>query len=383
MQYVERPAKSILNRLKIIDSWFWCRYTLNPYNGCEHACIYCDARSERYYLHPDFEQTIYIKINAPDLLTHHLSHTRSHLPDVVAIGGVCDAYQPAEKKYQITRQILRILYKNHYPTILSTKSTLIVRDFDLLEQIGQDTWCTAAFTVTTLDPDLAPFLEPFAASPHDRLECLAQGVKQCPHVHFGINLMPIIPLLEDNFENLEQIIAQTAAAGGEYVLAAVGVTLRDSQGEFFLHKLAEKFPALYTQFLQQFGSQCHLNDAYSHTIFSQIEQLCQKYHLSLRIPRWIPNDFRRVNYILAEHLFQESVFFSPSHPLRSSYFWAAQALHNLDHEISLSDFQPRAKTPFARISPEVLTLLSSWLPSVSPENPQQKAQKKLDQYLNK
>ena len=91
--------------MKYIDSWFWCRYTLNPYNGCEHACVYCDARSDRYYLHKDFENTVYVKVNAAQLLEKRLKGTRSLLQDVVAIGGTCDAYQPMKKNMKIQPKI--------------------------------------------------------------------------------------------------------------------------------------------------------------------------------------------------------------------------------------------------------------------------------------
>ena len=167
VQYFPKTAHSILNRLKVIDSWFWCRYTLNPYNGCEHACTYCDARSDRYYLHEDFEERIYYKANAAQLLDQKLTNTRTWLPDVIAMGGTCDAYQPAEATYEISNALLKVVLKHRYRVILSAKSTLIRRDLLLLEEIGKSSWCTVAFTITTLDPKVVQFLEPRTASPEE------------------------------------------------------------------------------------------------------------------------------------------------------------------------------------------------------------------------
>lgn len=177
VSYAYKDFKSILNKMKFIDNWFWCRYTLNPYNGCEFACTYCDSRSHKYHLHPDFDQEIFVKTNVGTMLDNRLRRARTLLPDVVAIGGTCDAYQPAEAEFKNTRTCLEVLLKHHYPVSLSTKSELILRDLDILSQIADDTWCTVGITVTTVDQELASFLEPNAPSPHTRLETLRQIIK--------------------------------------------------------------------------------------------------------------------------------------------------------------------------------------------------------------
>ena len=125
IKYVPKEFKTILNKYKFIDSWFWCRYSINPYNGCEFACTYCDSRSHKYHLQPEFDQFIYVKNNVGAMLDNRLRRARTLLPDVVAIGGTCDAYQPAEADYKNTRQCLEVLLKYHYPVIISTKSTRV------------------------------------------------------------------------------------------------------------------------------------------------------------------------------------------------------------------------------------------------------------------
>ena len=112
VRYEEKEFKSILNKFKFIDGWFWCRYSLNPYNGCEHACTYCDSRSHKYHLQADFDQVIYVKAKAGEMLDKRISRARTLLPDIVAMSGTCDPYQPAEAKYENTRQCLEVLAKH-------------------------------------------------------------------------------------------------------------------------------------------------------------------------------------------------------------------------------------------------------------------------------
>ena len=97
-EFIEQEFKSIINKLKFIDNWFWCRYTINPYNGCLFGCVYCDARSAKYHMPEDFENKIIIKRNVRELLDNRLSRARTFLKDVVGFGGVTDSFQAAEKK---------------------------------------------------------------------------------------------------------------------------------------------------------------------------------------------------------------------------------------------------------------------------------------------
>jgi len=108
VKYIYREFKTTINKLKYPDSWFWSRYTLNTYSGCAHACIYCDARSQRYYLE-DFENEVIIKTNFDKKLDQRLRRARTFLPDVIAPGGVNDAYQPIEKQIEHTRKVLQVI----------------------------------------------------------------------------------------------------------------------------------------------------------------------------------------------------------------------------------------------------------------------------------
>lgn len=305
VKYVEKEAKTPLNRMKQIDSWFWCRYTINPYNGCEHACIYCDGRSERYYLQKDFEETIYVKINLPKILNDKLSRSRSIERDVVAMGGVCDSYAPVELSYRNTRKILEVLNNHNFPVCISTKNANLEQDISLLNEIGKRSWCGTAFTITSMDPDVVKFLEPHSSPSEERLRVIRKISNTCKNINVGINYMPIIPYLEDREEMMEDVIKNVRDHGGQYILFAPGLTLRDSQGMFFKSKIKEKYPEL----MDKFNDLMDDPKKYSSYIVDKnkiLLELCKKYNLAVRLKRWIPNDYRKINYTISEKLLNEA-----------------------------------------------------------------------------
>jgi DNA repair photolyase len=358
--YEEKEFKTILNRMKVIDAWFWCRYTLNPYNGCEHACIYCDARSDRYYLQKDFDETIYVKINGPALLEHQLKHSRTMEPDMVAIGGTCDAYQPAEEKYQITRQILEILLKYHYPMCLSTKSARVTHDADILEQIGIDTGCGVAFTITTTNFDLASFLEPRASPPQERYDAIRILKATAPHIKVGVNFMPIIPILEDSDEDMEEVIKQSVESGADYILFAVGVTLRDNQANYFLNKLKEQRSEIFEEFFNRFGPAKKPDEVYYRKKTRKLINLCDKYKIPYRIDRWIPKDYRKVNYEIAQYLLNKAELNKILGKTFTKWFWAGQNIQNLKE--SIVDIALRNQLESIRsLTPEIIAEITPFI----------------------
>ena len=237
VKYTYKEFKTALNKLKYPDSWFWAKYTINPYSGCQHACIYCDARSDRYFLQQNFEDEIIIKTNADKMLDLRIKRARNLLPDVVGPGGVNDAYQPIEKKVENTRKILQVLAKHKFPLNIATKSKLIIRDLSVLKKIAGDSWCTIGFSITTTNEDLAKFLEPYSSKPSERLEALKTIKSEVPNIQVGTYFMPIIPFLEDSENNMEDVIRKSKEAGADFLLFSPGLTMRDSQAEFFLKKL--------------------------------------------------------------------------------------------------------------------------------------------------
>ncbi|TFG30247.1 MAG: radical SAM protein [Promethearchaeota archaeon] len=295
VKYREKEFKSALNKLKYPDSWFWARYTINPYSGCEHACIYCDARSQRYYLN-DFENEVIIKKDLSKKLEQKIRHARKLLPDVVAAGGVNDAYQPIEKIIGNTRKILQILAKYRFPVNIATKSNLITKDLDLFKKISEDTWCAIGFSITTINEDLAKFLEPYSSPPTERLKALKKIKTQAPNIQVGTYFMPIIPFLEDDEENIREVIKQSKNAGADFLLFSPGLTLRDLQADFFLKKLNESsYGYVVKKLLDLFKGQIYPPADYARKIHPILLEYCEKYKLNIRIKRWIPSDYRKWN----------------------------------------------------------------------------------------
>lgn len=335
VKYIYREFKSTLNILKYPDSWFWSRYTLNTYSGCVHACIYCDARSQRYYLDQDFENEVIIKTDFAKKLDNRLKRARKLLPDVIAPGGVNDAYQPIEKKVENTKKVLQVIAKHQFPLNIATKSNLVTRDIDILKKIADDTWCTVGFSISTTNEDLAKFLEPYSSPPSERLEALTTIKKEASNIHVGTYFIPIIPFLEDDDENLEDVFKQSKEAGADFVLFSPGLTMRDSQAEFFIKKLKDsKYGHIIKPLLDLYKGQMHPPAEYTRKLHSRLFNLAEKYNLSIRVKRWIPKDYRKWNYKISELLlnteYREAVKTGKSN---KTMMWAGLNLNNLDESI--------------------------------------------------
>ena len=341
-KFIEKQYKSIINKNKYIDHWFWTRYAINPYNGCQFGCIYCDARSEHYHMPQDFENEILVKQNVGQMLDQRIARARTFLPDVVGIGGVTDSYQPAEKKYENTRSILSVLAKHQYPVHLITKSTLILRDLPLLEEIARQTWCTVSVTITTTDAEKSRFLEKFAPSPAKRLEVLRQIKTKAPHVQTGALLMPLIPVLCDDEAQVEQLFTAVKATGADYLMFGGAMTLRNRQADWFLQHLREAEPAVYQQYvdLYQFTPDDEAYNGrylpggdYMRQQHERLFGLSDKHQLPHRIRRFIPNDYRKTNYRIAERMLNVSFERQMFGQSWETLFWAAQNIQNLKEPI--------------------------------------------------
>ncbi|MFX1312883.1 MAG: radical SAM protein [Promethearchaeota archaeon] len=334
VKYIYKEYKNVLNKLKYPDSWFWARYTLNAYSGCAHACIYCDARSQRYYLE-DFENEIIIKTDFNKKLDLRFKRARTLLPDVIAPGGVNDAYQPIEKKVEQTRKVLQVIAKYKFPINIATKSKLITRDIDILKKIASDTWCTIGFSISTVNEELAKFLEPYSSLPSERLEALKIINTETPQIQVGTYFIPIIPFLEDNDKNLEDVIKKTKEAGADFILFSPGLTLRDLQADYFIKKLKNsKYSHVVKLLLNLYKGQMYPPDDYAQKIHLKLFNLSEKYNLPIRVNRWIPKDYRKWNYKISEILLnKEYLDLIRTGKSNNSMKWAGLKLNNLKESI--------------------------------------------------
>lgn len=343
VRYTEREFKSILNKRKYADSWFWDRYSINPYNGCQFGCVYCDSRSLKYRLPTDFENDIIVKRDVGEMLDRRLSRARTLLPDVVGMSGSTDPYQAAEGRYGNTRQCLEVLAEHRYPVHIATKSTLVLGDLDILDRIGGDTWCAVSFTITTTRPELARFLEKRTPPPAPRFDALRTIKERAGHIQAGVFLIPVVPFLCDSEGDLERVIAASREAGADYVLFGGGMTMRDSQALWFMKHLAESFPELVPAYEELYGFRYDPDSyggsyeparSYQVRINRTLFGLCERYGMPCRIRRFIPEDFRRDNYRIAEKLLNRAYRRQMLGKAWSNIHWAGMNVQNLAEPIA-------------------------------------------------
>lgn len=223
--------------------------TLNPYRGCEHGCSYCYARPTHEYLgHSaglDFETKIYAKFEAPTLLRAELLR-KSWQPKVIALSGITDCYQPAERKLQITRHCLEVLAEFRNPVLIITKSQLVTRDIDLLSSLARYNAAKVVISLTTMHRDLSRRMEPRASQPDQRL----QAIRELTHagIPVSINVAPVVPGLNDH--EIPELLKQAADAGA---MEAHYVLLRLPYGvkEIFPDWLEKNYPARKNKILNQ------------------------------------------------------------------------------------------------------------------------------------
>ncbi|MDJ0922740.1 MAG: PA0069 family radical SAM protein [Henriciella sp.] len=214
--------------------------SLNPYRGCEHGCVYCFARPSHAFqglsAGLDFESKLFYKPDGPELLLRELSRPR-YVPRPIAIGVNTDAYQPIEKRLELTRRFLEILAAHNHPVYLLTKSALIQRDVDLIAPMAEKGLCRVGISITTLDGSLARKMEPRAAAPRLRL----QTVRVLADAGIPVNVMmaPIIPALnEAEIETLLATVADHGATRAGYVLLRLPYELKD----LFQEWLVQHYP---------------------------------------------------------------------------------------------------------------------------------------------
>ncbi len=215
-------------------------YSINPYRGCEHGCIYCYARPSHAYLGLsagiDFETKIFYKADVRNVLERELARP-GYVCKPITVGANTDPYQPVERRLQVTRDVLDVLAKARHPVSIITKSALILRDLDLLTDLARDGLVSVAISVTTLDMQTKRALEPRTASPQARLTAVAE--LNAAGVPTGVMVAPVIPAITDH--EMEDILQAAAAAGARwagYILVRLPYEIKD----LFRDWLAEHFP---------------------------------------------------------------------------------------------------------------------------------------------
>ena len=275
IEYFTLPARSLLNRCNVPRMPF--TWTINPYRGCEFACKYCYARYTHEFMElrdaVDFERKIYVKQHAADLLRRDLRRVKPG--EEIAIGTATDPYQPAERRYEITRAVLEEMARHQGLDIgIVTKSNLILRDVALLQQVSEHNQLFVNITITTLNTDLARLLEPRAPRPDLRLDAMRKLNQN--GVAAGVICAPVLPEITDSLRDLEALVRATAEAGGRYIFANP-LFLKPCSAAVFLPFLAREFPHLVESYRERYESQAFLPKAYAKRISDLMAQLRRKY----------------------------------------------------------------------------------------------------------
>ncbi len=245
---------------------------MNIYRGCTHGCIYCDSRSLCYgFTHP-FED-VEVKKNAPELLEAALRSRRR--PCMIGTGSMSDPYVPCERELGLTRRCLEIICRYGFGLSLLTKSDLVLRDLDLLEEINRRTKCVVQMTLTTFGEDLCRILEPGVCTTRRRLEVLEtlhdRGIPTL------VWLSPILPFLNDTEENISSILDACVRAGVLGVVCfGMGMTLRDGNREYYYAALDRHFPGLKERYIRSFGSAYELPSPNSARLMALFRETCAK-----------------------------------------------------------------------------------------------------------
>ena len=231
-------SRSILNKVDSPDIGF--NWSINPYRGCEHGCIYCYARPFHEMLGfssgMDFETKIMAKPNAPSMLLKELARPKWQA-QTIAMSGVTDCYQPIESKLKITRGCLEVFARCRQPVGIVTKNRLVLRDIDLLQELAHYNAVRVAVSVTSLDPHLARVMEPRASSPSERLKTISKLRKA--DVPVIAMVAPIIPGINDRqIPEILSAVADTGAQSVSYVLLRLPYQIKD----LFLEWLDRHFP---------------------------------------------------------------------------------------------------------------------------------------------
>jgi DNA repair photolyase len=263
MDYKKIEVDFLLNKITSKDKLFSGDYTIDPYQNCEFGCLYCDS---------SFFKTIKIKTNSTEVLDIELATTKK---GVIIVGSVHDAYQKAEKKYQITRSLLEIIKKHGFSCNILTKSNLVLRDIDILKKID---YCKVTISLISLKNEISNLYEKNVPSPKIRLETVKtlneNGIKA------GLAIMPVLPFIVEN--EVESIIKSSKEHNAQYLLNK-HLELKGDQKKYYINILRKNFLDLVEQYEETYKDNYMPNNDYIVKINNEISKLCKLYHLKNKI----------------------------------------------------------------------------------------------------
>jgi DNA repair photolyase len=283
-EITETRCKSALNRVQGMPF----RWSVNPYRGCEHACVYCYARTTHAFLGldvgDDFAERLFAKVNVAEVLRAELGRA-SWQREPVALGTATDPYQPVEGRYRLTRACLEALADYRTPGNVTTKGTLVVRDVDVLQHLGERAGSGVSVSLITLDDAIWRALEPGTPPPRQRLRALRRLADA--GVPCGLALAPVLPGLTDAPRALEAVVRAAADHGAQWLWTGA-VHLEPAVRDWFLGALARHFPRAAPAYVRVYGAAGTLGGAryaprrYADALAARVAELKARYGLAER-----------------------------------------------------------------------------------------------------
>jgi len=310
---------------------------MNLYRGCSHNCIYCDGRAENYYVDGDFGIDVAVKVNAVEILSRELDPGQKRKPMksgfIMLGGGVGDAYQPTEKKYEITRQVLELIHHFKQPVHILTKSVLVKRDIDKIKAINSNNRAIVSFSFSSVNDELARLFEPGVPSPTERLETIrffkSEGIA-C-----GLYLMPVIPFISDTREMLEESIIKAKEAGADFMIFS-GMTLKEGcQKNYYMNIIRQQYPELCSSYDQIYKSNKwgQATSEYYTAIHTAFKIIANHYNMPIRMPLNLFQDIVDENnrvVVILDHI----DYFLKMSGNRSSFGYAAYVISQINEPIA-------------------------------------------------
>ena len=246
---------------------------MNIYRGCQHGCIYCDARSKCYQMNHRFED-IEVKENAPELLENALKRKRRKC--MIGTGAMSDPYIPLEKELKLTRRCLEIINRYGFGVTVQTKSASVMRDIDLFTKINDKSKAVLQMTLTTADESLCRIIEPNVSVTKERFETLkAFHENGIPCV---VWFSPFLPFINDTKENIDGLLKYCIDARVRGIICfGIGLTLRDGDREYFYSRLDKHFPNMKERYIYTYGNSYQLTSSNNNVLMNRISEVCRNH----------------------------------------------------------------------------------------------------------
>ena len=287
--FTEIEVKTILNKTKRRDPFFLDDYTINPYSGCSFNCRYCYIRGSKYGEHLEMKTSV--KINAPQLLEKQLRlKAQKGQYGIIVLASATDPYLHFEEELQLSRELLKIIAFYRFPVHIITKSPLVERDFDILQEIDENAilpddlkgrlnnGALVTFSFSTIDDGIASIFEPGAPPPHERLKTLATTA--AAGFKTGVSMMPLLPYITDTSEHLNKMFTAFKAANAQYIFPATitlfGNTPSDSKTLVF-NAIQKHYPELLEKYNRLFSTSDQLPKYYNAAFAQKTKQLSTEF----------------------------------------------------------------------------------------------------------